>query len=166
MVTGNVKRIEFENLQDAMRIAKALLKNGYQVYMNIEDEIGDGKIIVVIEYEFVDEDLANGRYIYKSFTDEAQEEVENSQKKNGNESEDYLRGHAEGFEAGWSVGYQRRVDEETADDYDRESNGIYSEGYEDGYTNGHSDGFEEGYSEGYETGLNEGDIDCFRDGDE
>lgn len=160
MVTGNVKRIEFENLKDAMRIAKALLKNGYQVYMNIEDEIGNGKIIVVIEYEFVDEDLANGQYIYKSFTDEAQEEVEEvSQKKDKEENGDYLRGHAEGFEAGWSVGYQRRIDEENADDYDRDNNGIYSEGYEDGYSNG----YEEGYDEGYETGLNEGDIDCVRD---
>lgn len=162
MVTGNVKRIEFENLKDAMRIAKALLKNGYQVYMNIEDEIGDGKIIVVIEYEFVDEDLAEGHYIYKSFTDEAQEEVENSQKKDKDTDEQYRLGHAEGYQAGWSEGYQKRMNEETADDYDRESNGIYSEGYEDGYTNGHSDGYEEGYEEGYETGLNEGDIDGCR----
>lgn len=155
MVTGNVKRIEFENLKDAMRIAKALLKNGYQVYMNIEDEIGDGKIIVVIEYEFVNEDLANGHYIYKSFTDEAQEEAKNSQKKNIDADESYRLGHAEGYQTGWTAGYQKRVDEETADDYDRESNGIYSEGYEDGYSNG----YEEGYSEGYDTGLNEGDID-------
>lgn len=163
MVTGNVKRIEFENLKDAMRIAKALLKNGYQIYMNIEDDIGDGKIIVVIEYEFVNEDLAEGHYIYKSFTDEAQEEVENSQKKGVDADEQYRLGHAEGYQTGWTAGYQKRVEEETADDYDRESNGIYSEGYEDGYTNGHSDGFEEGYEEGYETGLNEGDIDCVRD---
>lgn len=162
MITGNVKRIEFENLKDAMRIAKALLKNGYQVYMNIEDDIGDGKIIVVIEYEFVNEDLAEGHYIYKSFTDEAQEEVENSQKKRKDADEDYIWGHEEGYQAGWTAGYQKRVEEETADDYDRESNGIYDEGYEDGYTNGHSDGFEEGYEEGYETGLNEGDIDCVR----
>lgn len=159
MVTGNVKRIEFENLKDAMRIAKALLKNGYQVYMNIEDDIGDGKIIVVIEYEFVNEDLAEGHYIYKSFTDEAQEEVGNSQKKDKETNEDYIWGHAEGYQAGWTAGYQKRVEEETADDYDRESNGIYDEGYEDGYTNGHSDGYEEGYEEGYETGLNVGDID-------
>lgn len=159
MITGNVKRIEFENLHDAMRIAKALLKNGYQVYMNLEDEIGDGKIIVVIEYEFVDEDLANGHYIYKSFTDEANEEVENSQKRDKEVNEDYIWGHEEGYQAGWTAGYQKRVDEETADDYDRDNNGIYNEGYEDGYSNG----FEEGYDEGYETGLNEGDIDCYRD---
>lgn len=160
MVTGNVKRIEFENLKDAMRIAKALLKNGYQVYMNIEDDLGDGKIIVVIEYEFVNEDLAEGHYIYKSFTDEAQEEMENSQKKDKEVNEDYIWGHEEGYQAGWTAGYQKRVEEETADDdYDRESNGIYDEGYEDGYTNGHSDGYEEGYEEGYETGLNVGDID-------
>lgn len=162
MITGNVKRIEFENLKDAMRIAKALLKNGYQVYMNIEDDIGDGKIIVVIEYEFVNEDLAEGHYIYKSFTDEAQEEVENRQKKDKETNEDYIWGHEEGYQAGWTAGYQKRVEEETADEYDRESNGIYDEGYEDGYTNGHSDGYEEGYEEGYETGLNEGDIDCVR----
>ena len=158
MITENNKRLEFGNLQDAMKTAKTLLKNGYQVYMNIEDDIGDGKIIVVIEYEWLDEELADGHYIYQTFEDEARIEAEIRQKKVDKESEDYLTGHAEGFQAGWTCGYERRKEEETADDYDRDNNGIYNEGYEDGYSNG----YEDGYDEGYETGLNEGDIDGCR----
>ena len=118
MITENTKRLEFENLQDAMKTAKTLLKNGYQVYMNIEDDLGDGKIIVVIEYEWVDEDLADGHYIYQTFEDEARIEAEIRQKKVDKESEDYLAGHADGFQAGWTCGYERRMEEETADDYD------------------------------------------------
>ena len=158
MITDNSKRLEFENLQDAMKTAKHLLKNGYQVYMNIEDDLGDGKIIVVIEYEWLDEELADGHYIYQTFEDEARIEAEIRQKKDKETNEDYIWGHEEGYQAGWTAGYQKRVDEENADDYDRDNNGIYDEGYQDGYSNG----YEDGYDEGYETGLNEGDIDCCR----
>lgn len=157
MITENNKRIEFENLQDAMRIAKALLKNGYQVYMNIEDEIGDGKIVVIIEYEFVDEDLANGHYIYKSFTDEANEEVEEvSQKKDDKESEDYLAGHAEGFEAGWTCGYERRREEEadteetTENCEDSDDDDDYHDDYSS-WSEEHRKWFDAGYDEGYAT---------------
>ena len=130
MITENNKRLEFENLQDAMKTAKTLLKNGYQVYMNIEDDLGDGKIIVVIEYEWVDEDLADGHYIYQTFEDEARIEAEIRQKKfeqTADEyAEDYYDRYDDGFDAGvddgydkgYQAGYQKRMDEETADDYD------------------------------------------------
>lgn len=157
MITENNKRLEFENLQDAMKTAKTLLKNGYQVYMNIEDDLGDGKIIVVIEYEWLDEELADGHYIYQTFEDEARIEAEIRQKRNKETNEDYIWGHEEGYQEGWSKGYdegyQKRMSEE-----DCEADGSYDEGYQDGYSNG----YEDGYDEGYETGLNEGDIDCCR----
>ena len=100
MITENNKRLEFENLSDAMKTAKTLLKNGYQVYMNIEDELGDGKIIVVIEYEWLDEELADGRYIYKSYYDDAHEEDEDEddrQKKDEGASVYYTKGRADGL---------------------------------------------------------------------
>lgn len=144
MITRNNKRLEFENLQDAMETAKLLMKNGYQVYMNIEDDIGDGKIIVIIEYEYLDDDLADGRYIYKSYYDEAHEEVEdNSQKKDKETNEDYIWGHEEGYQEGWSAGYNARMGEETPnDDYDDD----YSSWSEE-----HRRWFDAGYDEGYET---------------
>lgn len=123
MTTDNNKRLEIENLQDAMRIAKQLLKHGYQVYMNIEDDIGDGKIIVVIEYEWLDEELADGHYIYQTFEDEARIEAEIRQKKadteettencEDNDDDDDYHGdysswseeHRKWFDAGYNEGY-------------------------------------------------------------
>ena len=157
MITENNNRLEFENLQDAMKTAKTLLKNGYQVYMNIEDDLGDGKIIVVIEYEWLDEELADGHYIYQTFEDEARIEAEIRQKRNKETNEDYIWGHEEGYQAGWTAGYQKRMDEE-----DCYANSDYDDGYNEGYDKGHKDGYEQGYDEGYETGLNEGDIDGCR----
>lgn len=152
MITENNKRLEFENLQDAMKTAKTLLKNGYQVYMNIEDDaLGDGKIIVVIEYEWVDEDLADGHYIYQTFEDEARIEAEIRQKKDRETNEDYIWGHQEGYQAGWQEGYQKRIDEENAEnDYDRDNNGVYNDGYDNGYEDGYSEGYDMGFSDGRE----------------
>ena len=116
MTTENNKRLEFENLQDAMKTAKTLLKNGYQVYMNIEDELGDGKIIVVIEYEWLDEELADGHYIYQTFEDEARIEAEIHQKKDKETNEDaddedddnyssWSEEHRKWFDMGYDEGY-------------------------------------------------------------
>ena len=127
MITENNKRLEFENLQDAMKTAKTLLKNGYQVYMNIEDDLGDGKIIVVIEYEWVDEDLADGHYIYQTFEDEARIEAEIRQKK-----------------------FEQTADEYAEDYYDRNKNKVYKDGYDDGFDAGVDDGYDKGYQAGYE----------------
>lgn len=145
MITENSKRLEFENLQDAMRIAKALLKNGYQVYMNIEDDIGDGKIIVVIEYEFVDDDLAEGHYIYQTFEDEARIEAEIRQKKDKETNEDYIWGHEEGYQEGWTAGYNARLGEETPDDADEDDDNYSS------WSEEHRKWFDAGYNEGYTT---------------
>ena len=150
MITENNKRLEFENLQDAMKTAKTLLKNGYQVYMNIEDDLGDGKIIVVIEYEWVDEDLADGHYIYQTFEDEARIEAEIRQKNVDKESEDYLAGHADGFQAGWTCGYERRMEEENPDDVKEETDDDYNDDYSN-WSEEHRKWFDRGYNEGYTT---------------
>ena len=162
MITDNKKRLEFENLQDAMKTAKNLLKNGYQVYMNIEDDLGDGKIIVVIEYEWLDEELADGHYIYQTFEDEARIEAEIRQKRNKETNEDYIWGHEEGYQEGYNAGYDTgwqegrtagyiaRKDEEDApltlcdDNNDDDDN--YSSWSEE-----HRKWFDMGYDEGYTT---------------
>lgn len=146
MITENNKRLEFENLQDAMKTAKTLLKNGYQVYMNIEDDLGDGKIIVVIEYEWLDEELADGHYIYQTFEDEARIEAEIRQKKDKETNEDYIWGHEEGYQAGWTAGYNegyntRRGEENADEDDDNYSN----------WSEEHRKWFDMGYNEGYTT---------------
>ncbi len=149
MITDNKKRLEIENLQDAMRIAKQLLRNGYQVYMNIEDDIGDGKIIVVIEYEWLDDDLADGRYIYKSYYDDAHEEDEDDrQKKDKETNEDYIWGHEEGYQEGWTAGYNARMGEETPDD--DKDNDDYNDDYSN-WSEEHRKWFDRGYNAGYTT---------------
>lgn len=158
MITENNKRLEFENLQDAMETAKNLMKNGYQVYMNIEDDLGDGKIIVVIEYEYVDDDLADGRYIYKSYADEVSEEEENRQKKDKETADDgkeeidksngemYDKGYRHGWSSGYEIGYNVAYDEITHHEDNDDVDGNYSNWSEE-----HRRWFDAGYDEGYET---------------
>lgn len=121
MITGNNKRLEFENLQDAMETAKNLMKNGYQVYMNIEDDLGDGKIIVVIEYEYVDDDLADGYYEYHYYDEEVEEPEQSKEDDDNDFDEDipltlcddvdgdyssWSEEHRKWFDAGYDEGYQ------------------------------------------------------------
>ena len=170
MITENSKRLEFENLQDAMKTAKTLLKNGYQVYMNIEDDLGDGKIIVVIEYEWLDEELADGHYIYQTFEDEARIEAEIRQKRNKETNEDYIWGHEEGYQEGYDAGYDKgwqegrtagyiaRKDEEDTDNFDADTpltlcddNDDNDDGNYSSWSEEHRRWFDAGYDEGYET---------------
>ena len=89
--------------------------------------------------------------VYQTFEDEARIEAEIRQKKVDKESEDYLAGHADGFQAGWTCGYERRIDEENADDgYDRDNNGVYNDGYDNGYEDGYSEGYDMGFADGRE----------------
>lgn len=138
-----VMSFAIEDKEKALKMVDLLLETGYVVYMYNEENI-----TIVVEYEYQDDDIASGYYVYVPeekidaveralYQDEDSDEDEEAdgQKKDEGAYKYYTKGRTDGYQVGYNAGYQKRMDEE-----DTDANSNYDAGYSEGYDKGYSDG--------------------------